>query len=103
MYKIGEFSKINKISQRMLRYYDEKALLTPKKDEANGYRYYTSDDMKTVNRIKQLRNPNDSTANGIIQKLYPDRQVVGIDVRELYKDGGMIHCVTQQQPIALTY
>ncbi|WP_127483842.1 MerR family transcriptional regulator [Paenibacillus ehimensis] len=55
MYKIGEFSKINKISQRMLRYYDEKALLTPKKDEANGYRYYTSDDMKTVNRIKQLR------------------------------------------------
>lgn len=26
LYKIGEFSKINKISQRMLRYYDEKSL-----------------------------------------------------------------------------
>ncbi|MCP3775050.1 MerR family transcriptional regulator [Paenibacillus sp. MZ04-78.2] len=55
MYKIGEFSKINKISQRMLRYYDEKALLTPKKDELNGYRYYTNDDIEIVNRIKLLR------------------------------------------------
>ncbi|MEG0309220.1 MAG: agmatine deiminase family protein [Clostridium sp.] len=38
-------------------------------------------------------------ANKIIQDLYPNREVVGIDIRELYKDGGMIHCVTQQQPI----
>ncbi|WP_088835393.1 MerR family DNA-binding transcriptional regulator [Paenibacillus tyrfis] len=44
-YKIGEFSKINKISQRMLRYYDEKGLLTSKKDEANEYRFYSADDI----------------------------------------------------------
>ncbi|PFV82886.1 hypothetical protein COL05_09320 [Bacillus sp. AFS059628] len=31
LYKIGEFSRINKIYQRMLRYYDEEALLKPKK------------------------------------------------------------------------
>ena len=43
----------------------------------------------------------DKIANDAIQKLYPDRKVVGIDVRELYKNGGMIHCVTQQQPIQL--
>jgi agmatine deiminase len=24
--------------------------------------------------------------------------VIGIDVRNLYENGGMIHCVTQQQP-----
>ncbi|MBN2651137.1 MAG: agmatine deiminase family protein [Spirochaetales bacterium] len=41
---------------------------------------------------------NDDVANGIISRLYPGRQVVGIDVRALYKYGGMIHCVTQQQP-----
>ncbi|WP_317046011.1 agmatine deiminase family protein [Flavobacterium laiguense] len=23
---------------------------------------------------------------------------VGIDVRNLYQNGGMVHCVTQQQP-----
>ncbi|MGE7094197.1 MerR family transcriptional regulator [Lysinibacillus sp. NPDC048646] len=55
MYKIGEFSSINKISQRMLRYYDEKALLKPKKDETNGYRYYTDDDIAIANKIKLLR------------------------------------------------
>ncbi|MBE5107570.1 MerR family transcriptional regulator [Bacillus thuringiensis] len=55
MYKIGEFSKINKISQRMLRYYDEKNLLKPRKDKLNGYRYYTNDDIAIVNKIKLLR------------------------------------------------
>ncbi|MGG3508534.1 MerR family transcriptional regulator [Paenibacillus lautus] len=55
LYKIGEFAKINKISQRMLRYYDEKSLLKPRKDEVNGYRYYTNNDIKTVSKIKLLR------------------------------------------------
>ena len=58
MYKIGEFSTINKISQRMLRYYDEKNLLEPRKDKKNGYRYYTKDDIEIINRIKLLRKYN---------------------------------------------
>ena len=55
MYKIGEFSKVVKIFQRILRYYDEKALLKPRKDEMNGYRYYTNDDIAIINKIKSLR------------------------------------------------
>ncbi|WP_409179032.1 MerR family transcriptional regulator [Brevibacillus fortis] len=55
LYKIGEFAKINKISQRMLRYYDEKSLLKPRKDEVNGYRYYTDNDINTVSKLKLLR------------------------------------------------
>ncbi|TKH07899.1 agmatine deiminase family protein, partial [Bacillus wiedmannii] len=51
--------------------------------------------------VPNYNDPNDKIANDTIQKLYPDRKVVGIDVRELYKNGGMIHCVTQQQPIQL--
>lgn len=58
LYKIGEFSTINKISQRMLRYYDEKSLLKPTKDKKNGYRYYTKDDIEVINRIKLLRKYN---------------------------------------------
>jgi agmatine deiminase len=42
--------------------------------------------------------PNDVVANKIIQKQYPGRKVIGIDVRNLYENGGMVHCVTQQQP-----
>ena len=48
--------------------------------------------------IPNYNDPNDATANAIIQTLYPTRTVVGIDVRNLYENGGMIHCVTQQQP-----
>ncbi|MGE7866024.1 agmatine deiminase family protein [Bacillus paramycoides] len=51
--------------------------------------------------VPNYNDPNDKIANDTIQKLYPDRKVVGIDVRELYKNGGMIHCVTQQQPVSL--
>ena len=55
LYKIGEFSMINKISKRMLRYYDEKGLLKPRKDEETGYRYYSDNDVELINNIKLLR------------------------------------------------
>lgn len=48
--------------------------------------------------VPNYNDPNDAVANKIIQDLYPTRTVVGIDVRNLYANGGMIHCVTQQQP-----
>jgi agmatine deiminase len=48
--------------------------------------------------VPNYNDPNDAVANAAIQKLYPNRTVVGIDVRNLYENGGMIHCVTQQQP-----
>ncbi|KMN42252.1 agmatine deiminase family protein [Bacillus sp. LK2] len=51
--------------------------------------------------VPNYNDPNDKIANETIQKLYPDRKIVGIDVRELYKNGGMIHCITQQQPVSL--
>jgi hypothetical protein len=48
--------------------------------------------------VPNYLDPNDAMANQIIQAMYPSRTVVGIDVRNLYENGGMIHCVTQQQP-----
>lgn len=50
--------------------------------------------------VPNYNDPNDVIANDIIQALYPNREVVGIDVRNLYENGGMVHCVTQQQPKA---
>lgn len=48
--------------------------------------------------VPNYNDPNDAIANSIIQTIYPTRTVVGIDVRNLYENGGMVHCVTQQQP-----
>lgn len=49
--------------------------------------------------VPNYNDANDIVANAKIQLLYPTRKVVGIDVRNLYENGGMIHCVTQQQPL----
>ena len=48
--------------------------------------------------VPNYKDPNDAIANAKIQTFYPTRTVVGIDVRNLYENGGMVHCVTQQQP-----
>lgn len=56
MYRIGLFSKINKVSIKTLRYYDEVNLLKPALvDDENGYRYYTSDQLPRVHQIIALR------------------------------------------------
>ena len=60
--------------------------------------YYVAN---TVVLVPEYKDPNDAAAKAILQRLYPDRKVIGIDVRNLYRNGGMVHCVTQQQPAAL--
>jgi len=41
----------------------------------------------------------DETALSILQRLFPDRRVIGIDCRELIWGLGTFHCLTQQQPV----
>lgn len=50
--------------------------------------------------VPNFDDENDALANRILQDLYSDKEVIGIDVRNLYADGGIIHCVTQQQPVS---
>ena len=49
--------------------------------------------------VPNYSDENDTVANQKIQKLYSHKQVVGIKVNDLFKEGGMIHCVTMQQPL----
>lgn len=48
--------------------------------------------------VPTYNDPNDTVALQALQTLYPNRTVVGIDFRDAYANGGMTHCVTQQQP-----
>ena len=41
---------------------------------------------------------NDALGMKVVEGQFPGRRVVGIDVTPLFPYGGMIHCVTQQQP-----
>lgn len=42
--------------------------------------------------------PNDERALAVLQEAYPDREIVGVDARNIFSYGGGIHCITQQQP-----
>lgn len=56
MLKIGEFSKLSRVSIRMLRHYDEIGLLKPSSiDRFTGYRYYSEDQLPVVGRITALK------------------------------------------------
>ncbi len=63
MLKIGEFSKLSRISIRMLRHYDEIGLLMPEMiDDFTGYRYYSEAQLPVVNRITALKDMGFSLA-----------------------------------------
>jgi len=42
---------------------------------------------------------HDKMAKDTLQKIFPDRDIVGIYAREIILGGGNIHCITQQQPL----
>lgn len=59
MYKIGDFSKITKLTVKALRYYDEENILTPSyRNKENSYRFYNDHDFKKAELILLLRELN---------------------------------------------
>jgi agmatine deiminase len=48
--------------------------------------------------VPTYRHKNDAAAQSILQKLFPDRRVIGIDSTELIWGLGSFHCISQQEP-----
>ena len=56
MIRIGDFSKLSRVSIKTLRFYDEMGLLKPVEvDRFTGYRYYEFDQLATLYRILALK------------------------------------------------
>jgi agmatine deiminase len=47
--------------------------------------------------VPTFNEPHDQVALGTLQRLMPDRKIVGVPAREILLGGGNIHCITQQQ------
>lgn len=56
IYKIGDFSRLCRVTVRTIRYYDEIGLLKPVRiDRVTGYRYYSIEQLPQLNRIIMLK------------------------------------------------
>lgn len=56
MFKIGDFSKLTKVSVKTLHHYDELGLFKPVHvDDMTGYRYYSFEQLPRLNRILALK------------------------------------------------
>ncbi len=44
--------------------------------------------------------PHDRDAIDAMQKVFPERKIIGVHTREILLGGGNIHCMTQQQPLS---
>jgi effector-binding domain-containing protein len=56
MFKIGDFSKLTRVSIRMLRHYDDINLLKPHKvDDITKYRFYSVEQIIKINQIQVLK------------------------------------------------
>ena len=56
MLKIGDFSKLSRVSVQALRHYDEMGLLKPASvDNFTAYRYYSANQLPRLNRILALK------------------------------------------------
>lgn len=81
MFKIGEFSRLSRVSVRMLRHYDQLGLLTPSQtDPFTNYRYYTADQLPRLNRILALRDLGFSLEQiaGMLDEDLPSEQLLGM-------------------------
>jgi DNA-binding transcriptional MerR regulator len=76
VFKIGDFSRIARVSCRLLRYYDELGLLKPAiVDRESGYRYYSAAQLTQLNRIlvlKELGLTLDQIGRAISNTVSPD-------------------------------
>lgn len=52
---IKEAERLSGVTKRNIRFYEQKGLLRPARNQENAYREYTSEDVETLKRIRALR------------------------------------------------
>ena len=73
--KIKEVSKLTGLTEKTIRYYEERLLIDPSKTENNGriFRSYSKSDVETLNLIADLRKLEFSIADIIVMRDDPKR------------------------------
>ena len=84
MYKIGEFSLLNKVTIKTLRYYDDIGLFKPKVvDKFTGYRYYDDSQQEEFDIIIKYKNLGFTLDDIIKLKDNADEEIIRNKLLEL--------------------
>ncbi|MBM7631590.1 MerR family transcriptional regulator [Geomicrobium sediminis] len=99
MYSIGQFSKMNRVTVKRLRYYDQVGIVTPAYTDPNtGYRYYRSNQIETLHRVLAMRQLDFSIAEiqEVISKQQDWQTMIGKKKEELEKKSVLLNRQLQQ-------
>ena len=90
MLKIGLFSKLSRVSIRMLRYYDEMGLLRPAYiDPDSDYRYYREDQLpQRASAQQHTSKTNEQHAEEVPQAVRVRHGLIGKAEMEVARAGG---------------
>ena len=106
MLKIGDFSKLSRVSIRMLRHYDEIGLLRPARiDPESGYRYYSETQLLIVCRIsalERLRKDDETMKYDVTLKTFPERYAATVRMHiPVYEMEGILWDVLVRETASL--
>jgi DNA-binding transcriptional MerR regulator len=87
MFRIGDFSRLARVTIKTLHHYDEAGLLTPARvDHLTGYRYYAAAQLETLQRILSLKDLGFSLdeIRGLLERGFdPERMTERLDERRI--------------------
>lgn len=81
MFRIGEFARLNRVSAKLLRHYDDIGLLEPAEiDRQTGYRHYSAGQIPVLNRIMALKDLGFSLSeiSELLKSSLSSEEMVGI-------------------------
>lgn len=96
--------EISKEVARILQAHDLEVILVPAPKTLRDnfgfvdYSYINHYVLNDAVLLCSFADKNDDYVASQLAEIYPGRQIVQLDARELFARGGGIHCITQQQP-----
>ena len=81
MFQIGEFSKLARVSKRLLHHYEDIGLFKPAHvDQFSGYRYYSANQIPLLNKILALRDLGFTLEQiaDMLQNNIPEQEIRGM-------------------------
>lgn len=91
----GRKLEVIEIPQPPIRYYNDERLTL------SYLNFYFANDAIILPVFGEDAKETDQKAEEILKKVFPDRNIITVDGLPIIKEGGNVHCITQQMPLGI--